>query len=121
MGKLSYYDNFAGINKQLFNVYSGMGVLPPAAALRDLPAFSSPAVSVPITPLSTALSIPSLTIPTPTRATGMDIGLPLPSLLGISLSTKIIAKILAFEFIDMAEMVQGNWSTQDDDEQKCCH
>ncbi len=51
-------------------------MLPPAAALRDLPAFSSPAASVPITPLSTALSVPSLTIPTPTRATGMDTGLP---------------------------------------------
>ncbi len=118
--ELSCYDNFAGINKQLFDVYTGMGVLPPAAALRDLPAFSSPAAPVPFTPLSTALSVPSLTIPAPTRATGMDTGLP-ASLLGISLSTKIVAKILALEFVDMAEMVQGNWSTQDDDEQKCCH
>ncbi len=43
------------------------------------------------------------------------------NLLGISLPAKVITKILALDFVDMADLIQGNWSTQDDEDQKCCH
>lgn len=94
-----------------------MGVLPPAAALAGLPSFPTPAGSSPGASLSTALSASAFTPLPPAKPSSTDSELP-TNLLGISLPAKVIAKILALEFVDMADLVQGNWTVQEDEDHK---
>ncbi len=51
---------------------------------------------------------PSLTPPTPTEA---DMGVP-ANMVRISPPVKVISKILVLEFVDIADLVQGNWPSK---------